>query len=140
MPYSTFQLQRVLCKTKKLGDEFSWEGGEYICLFESGQESNQPSLMTPSRAPRDTQMALASGSPEMTNAAQRLWDECQLKTLREAPYVHPDWGSLRRGEVLRQLISCLAQEGKVSWSQEPKADTCYIQEKKKKGEKRDLNL
>lgn len=142
MPYSTFQLQQVLCKNKKPGDEFSWEEGEYICLSESGQESNQPSLMAPSRAPRDTQMALASCSPEMTNAAQGLWDECQHKTLQEAPYVHPHCGCLQRGQVLRQLMSCLAQPGRQS-ALVPRAKDrhmLYTERKKKNGEKRDLKL
>lgn len=68
MPYFTIQLQQVLCKNKKLGEAFSSEVNTSVSL-RVAYKSNQPSLMAPSRAPRDTQTVLASSSPEMINSA-----------------------------------------------------------------------
>lgn len=65
-------------QNKELGEEFSLEVNTSVSS-RLALESNQPSLMAPSRAPRDTQTVLATSSPEIMNSDLGLWNECKLK-------------------------------------------------------------
>jgi hypothetical protein len=110
-------------QNKKPSEESSSEVTPSVFL-RVALESDQPSLMPPTEAHRDTQSALAFHSPEMTKAAPGSLNKHELKAPQRVTICPNRLWLPTEGKCAKTIPVLLVRTRKtVAWPQEPKGAT-----------------